>query len=277
MAITTEALFNTALAKADLQRYYKPGAAPNNGNGFVTPWYVAGNPLASALSASGLSGATIDGTTKVGAIPFKDAGAGLTKMLAGYSGVSNQAGNAFLIDRMWDNSGIVVTTTTAQTINSVAWPARDAAGSTNGEDVLIALEVGTATTNAAAITGITVSYTNSAGTAGRVATLSANSGGVGFPLNAKVGTFCIFALQAGDTGVRSIQSITLGTSLVTGAVSLVAFRVLGVAGYMGGLVQLSWQETNLAKCYNGTCPQVMLNAASTTAPLQSGTLAFLEG
>ena len=33
-------------------------------------------------------------------------------------------------------------------------------------------------------------------------------------------------VQAGDLGVQSVQSITLGTSLVTGAVSLILYRLI---------------------------------------------------
>jgi hypothetical protein len=40
-----------------------------------------------------------------------------------------------LIDLLWVNTGLVVTTTTAQAITPVALPARDAAGTTNGDDV----------------------------------------------------------------------------------------------------------------------------------------------
>jgi hypothetical protein len=129
------------------------------------------------------------------------------------------AGHLWMVaDRLWHNTGLTVTTTTAQTVNSVAWPARDRNGSTNGEGVMIGLEVTTATTNASAITNMTMSYTNQDGTAGRTATVPS------FAATAVAGYIAIFNLAAGDTGVRSIQSITFGTSLGGGAVQLMAFR-----------------------------------------------------
>lgn len=184
---------------------------------FHTPFYLAGRPGAAVAPTPGLAGAAL--TSYAGQIPFPAAVGGKNIYLAGLGGV--QAGNvgaAYLMDRLWHNSGIVVTTTTAQTINSVAWPARDQNGSTNGVGVMVGIEVSTATTNAGAVTTITMSYTNQAGTAGQVATIP------NFPATAVAGTFVPFMLAAGDTGVRSIQSITLGTTLTAGTIHLVAYR-----------------------------------------------------
>jgi hypothetical protein len=128
-----------------------------------------------------------------------------------------------LADRLWHNSGIVVTTTTAQTITSAAWPARDRNGSTDGEGVFVGLEVTTGLGNALNTT-TTISYTNSSGTSGRTGTIAA------IDASSPIGKFFVFRLDAGDTGVRSIQSITLGATLTSGAVSLVAFRPICMVG-----------------------------------------------
>jgi hypothetical protein len=40
------------------------------------------------------------------------------------------------------------------------------------------------------------------------------------------GTFIPLALQAGDVGVRSVQTVTLGTSYVSGAIHVVAYRLI---------------------------------------------------
>lgn len=125
-----------------------------------------------------------------------------------------------LLDVLWYNTGLVVTTTGAQAIAQpgASIPARDTYGTTNGHGWMAGIYVTTATTNAG-VTAPTLSYTNSEGTAGRTATMS-------FPATAVVGTFVPFRLQAGDKGIRSIQSISLVTSLVTGAISLVMYRQL---------------------------------------------------
>lgn len=184
-----------------------------------TPWYGAGMLGAGIAPAGGLNGATF--TTAInGSIPVPAAVSGRTIYLERISLV--QAGNigaAWLVDRLWGNVP-VVTTVGAQAIVSPTWPARDTSGSTAGAGVMLALECSSATGNVGAITNTTVSYTNSAGTAGRTATVPS------FPATAVAGTFVPLSLQAGDVGVRSVQSITLGTSYVSGAVHLLAFRLV---------------------------------------------------
>lgn len=128
-----------------------------------------------------------------------------------------------LVDLLWYNTGLVVTTTGAQAITTPAFPARDANGSANGEGLMIGLYWTAASTNAAAIAGSTVTYTNQGGTGSRTATLIATAGNQ-IPATPVVGTIVWFQLAAGDTGVRSIQSISLATSLVTGSVSLFVAR-----------------------------------------------------
>ncbi|OLE22374.1 MAG: hypothetical protein AUG49_19350 [Catenulispora sp. 13_1_20CM_3_70_7] len=185
-----------------------------------TPWYQTGVIGAGAAPTGALNGATLTGPGVAGAIPMPAAVAStFVKMTRLGLTQAGSIGNVWLIDRLWGNVP-VVTTTTSQAITSPTWPSRDQTASTNGAKVYLALECSAATGNVGAITNTTVSYTNSAGTAGRTATL------VSFPATAVAGTWQMFALQAGDDGVRSVQSITLGTSYVSGQVHLVAFRLV---------------------------------------------------
>jgi hypothetical protein len=128
-----------------------------------------------------------------------------------------------LCDRLWHNSGIVVGTTTAQTVDSVAWPARDINESTDGEGVMVGLEV-SATMGNSLNNAITMSYTNSAGTSGRTGTFYT------VDASAALNKFFIARLAAEDKGVRSIQSITLSTTLASGSIHLVAFRPICMIG-----------------------------------------------
>ena len=180
-------------------------------------FHVIGVPGQAAAPSPGLAGAAL--TSYTGQIPFTNPSSG-NAYLARFAAQSNIRGLLSLYDRLWHNSGIAVTTTTAQTINSAAWPARDIAGSTNGDGVMVGIEVSTATTNGSAVTNTTMDYTNEAGTASRTATIPS------FPQTAQLGTFIPFALAAGDKGVRSIQSVTLGTSYGGGAIHLVAYRLI---------------------------------------------------
>jgi hypothetical protein len=182
-------------------------------------WLDVGHPVAAAAPAAGMAGETLDNTV-TGAINFGNTTGGEKQYLVNGFIQNFTLARMFLHDRLWQNSGIAVTTTTAQTINSVTWPARDATGSTNGLGVMVGLEVNTATTNAGVITNTTMSYTNSDGTSGRTATL------MRVAATSALASFYPFRLQTGDKGVRSIQSITLGTSYGGGSISLVAYKTL---------------------------------------------------
>ena len=234
-----------------------------------TPLYLAGIPAAAAAPSPGISGAAL--TSYAGQIPVP-AASGNTH-LARFSGnMSSQAGILLLCDRLWHNSGISVTTTTAQTVNSVAWPPRDLNGATDGAGVYIGLEVVT-TTGAGAATP-SISYTNSAGTSGRtsttVDTYAATSGG---------GSFYRLGLQAGDVGVQSIQSVTLGVSMTSGSVSLVAYRILvalelPISGVPNAVDALS---SGMPRLYDNTVPFLILIPQTTTTGQITGSVVYTQG
>lgn len=237
-----------------------------------------GYPGQWAVGTPGLAGRATDGTAAAdfGCIVIPSPGVG-PLYLTDFR-VSATVAHFFSVnDYLWVNSGIAVTTTTSQTINSVALPSRDAVGNTLGEGVYIGLLVTTATTNGAAISNSTISYTNQAGTAGRTATLTNQTGGQ-IPATAVAGTFITFALQAGDTGVRSIQSITLATSLGGGAVSLVMFRPLAMApallANVGSPALAQMDPGNLI--FAGTCAFAHYIASATSATTIHGGVMIQE-
>ena len=194
---------------------YKTGTAAEAAGSWYSFAKDVGNPGAYSFTAPGLAGITLDNTVE-GTIPLWTP---TTKIhINQFAGYATSGCMFCLWDWLWTNSGIVVTTTGAQTVNSVTLPARDLNDSADGVGVFAALLVTTATTNAGAITNTTLSYTNSDGVAGRVATMPS------YPATAVVGTVVPFLLQAGDLGIQSIQSITLGTSRVAGAVRLIMYR-----------------------------------------------------
>lgn len=171
-----------------------------------------------------------------------------------------------LLDLLWYNTGIVVTLPTIQSISQPASsiPARDTYGTTNGHGWMAGLYVTTATTNVAAVTNTTLTYTNSDGTDSRTATMAS------FPATAVVGTFVPFQLQAGDKGIRSIQSITLGTSYVLGAVSLVMYRQLAFIPNTVANIGSDSTKRN-TRVYDGTTFWwTYLSAATTATAFQAG-------
>jgi hypothetical protein len=240
-----------------------------------TPWYGTGIIGAGAAPSGGLNGATISSTSGVlaGAVPMPAAATGETTRLARLSLV--QAGNigmVWLVDRQWGNVP-VVTTTTSQAITSPTWVSRDASGSASGAGVFLALECSAATGNGGAITNTTVSYTNSAGTAGRTATLAS------FPATAVAGTWVPLSLQAGDVGVRSVQSITLGTSYVSGAVHLVAFRLVADLALPTANVAAaaSFTTLGLPTVWDNSALQLVYWPTSTALGAVTGSVTYAQG
>lgn len=238
----------------------------------------AGFPGAWSPGTPGLAGRITDGmaAADAGCLPIVNAASGgnyLTQVeLAG------TVGHFFtLFDCLWVNSGAVVTTTTGQTIGSPTLPARDINGSTNGEGCWIGLLFTAAATNAAVINNATVTYTNSAGVAGRTATL-ANLVGAQIPATPVIGTIVWFQLQAGDTGVRSIQTLTLGTSLVTGSVSLLIARPLATYSAVAaniGAGPFRPMDPGI-RLFNGTCALIAYQASATTATTVTGSVVVQE-
>lgn len=237
-----------------------------------TLWYTAGIPAAGSAPTGGLNGVTFSGTV-TGQIPIPAAVAGKRSYLERAALV--HAGNIGLIrivDRLWGNVP-VVTTTGAQAVTSPAWPARDAAASSNGAGVFLALENSVATGNLGAITNTTVSYTNSAGVAGRTATLPS------WPATAVVGTWVPLNLQGDDIGVRSVQSISLGTSYVSGAVHLTAWRLVADIPVPNANIaaQLNFMDLGLPVIWDNSVLQLVCYPTSTALGAISGSLTYAQG
>lgn len=181
-----------------------------------------------------------------------------------------------IYDLIWYNTGIVVTTTTAQAITmpAASKPARDLNGTTNGEGWIPAIYVTTATTNAGAVTNTTLSYTDSDGNAGNTATISS------FPATAVAGTLVPFQLAAGDRGVRDIASITLGTSYGGGAISLVLLRKIASVPNpvvnVGGIMNKLTSDPTGVQIYPGTALFTSYISSATTATNIAGTIQIVN-
>ncbi len=266
MAITT--LDGAIAGQRPPDNFQKVGAATVVGR-LYSPFYVAGMPGAAVAPSPGVAGAAL--TSYSGQIPFTNPGSG-NSYLYRFQGDCNVAGTLYVCDRLWHNSGLSATLTTAQTVNSVAWPARDRDGSTNGVDVQIGFEV--STVMGAGTPTFTMNYTNAAGTAGRSITTAAQSATMA------VGSFIPIPLAAGDTGVRSIQAgWQLSATMTSGAYHLVAYLVLArlpvVAGGIGGA--LDFITGGGVRMYDNTVPFLLWLPATTTAPTISGSLQVTQG
>lgn len=271
MAVTTLSQAATgALPPYDIS---KNGAAMKAAGVLHSLIYSSGSPGAAVAPSPGMAGAAL--TSYAGQIPFSNPIAGADTHLYRLSLTGTQPGKAILFDRLWHNSGIVITTTTAQTVNSVQWPARCVAGGrlfdANGGFIQVALEASSAI-GGGAVSNTTISYTNQAGVAGRTGTMPS------WPGTAVAGTFVPFQLQAGDTGIRSVQSITLGTSYVSGAVHLVAYRRLAdlpMQNANGGYA-IDMCTGGLPQLPNDSVPFLVWHPSSTTAVSLNGSITFTQ-
>lgn len=232
--------------------------------------YTAGIPGAAVAPTSAIAGDAL--TSYAGQLPYANPSSG-NGYLARLSVIGSAAGRLLLVDRLWHNASITSTTTTAQTVNSSTWPARDSAGTTDGAGVLVGIEVSTATSNGSAITNTTLTYTNSAGTGSRAGSIAS------FPATAQVGTFVPFRLDVGDIGVRSVQSLTLGTSYGTGVIHLVAYRVLAdISASIANIGEIRDAITlGMPRLYDNTVPFLLFQPNATTATTIRGIIQFAHG
>jgi len=238
-----------------------------------TPWYGNGLLGAGAAPSGGLNGANFTGPTLAGQIPMPAVVAGATSALVRASATQGgNIGGIWIVDRQWGNVP-VVTTTTSQAITPPTLPARDASASTAGVGVFLALECSAATGNGAPITNTTVSYTNSSNVSGRTASLPS------FPATAVTGTWVLFFLQAGDVGVRSVQSITLGTSYVSGQVNLIAFRFIAElpTPVASTPAPQSFTQMGLPRVWDTSVLQLLYMPTSTALGPAYGSLSYAQG
>jgi len=235
-------------------------------------WGLAGNPGAGSYNTT-LAGVALSSTSALvnGQINFTNPVSGNT-YLARFQGQATIPGTLILADRLWHNGGFTITSNTAQTVNSATFPARDNNGSTDGEGVLLGLELSSGA--GAAAPTITVSYTNSGGTNSRTATNyfpTANS--------PAAGSFFPIGLQAGDIGVRSVQSLTLSASWVSGTMNLVAYRPLAFLEITSAQVPnaIDALTSGFPRLYDGSVPFLIFVPSTTTASNIQGSIVWTQG
>lgn len=266
MAITTHDGLVAAVAAAQLRGFFKPTATTVAGFTY-THWRNAGTPGAGAGSPTA-SGRTLD-RTSAGSLDCPAASG--TSYLASFSGKCTAIGALTLADRLVETGALSMIVTTAQTVNSVALPAR----ATGATDVELWLEVHSAGGTTASAT-VTASYTNQSGQSGRTATLTGGIPASGTPANR---TYRM-SLQAGDTGVQSVQSVTLGTSTGTAGVLGVTLRrslVMGVVASANLGFVLGWPDTGLAIVADDPALELLWQATGTASGALEGYVEIAQG
>lgn len=232
-------------------------------------FYLAGIPGAATAPSPGAAGAAL--TSYAGQIPFANPSSGNT-YLARFAATATIAGQLWLCDRLWHNSGLSATSTSAQTVNSVAFPARSHDGTANGDGVLVGLEVSSVTSTGTPT--LTVTYTNQAGDTGRsatniVPTVSGSAAGAFYPIG----------LQAGDSGVRSIQTYQQSSTWTGGTLHLVAYRPiirLDLPAALSGNC-LDAVTGGMPRMFDNSVPFLIFIPSTTTASVISGHAVWSQG
>jgi hypothetical protein len=188
-------------------------------------------------------------------------GAGRLSILAGRINPSGAGGVAvMLVDILNISGGLSGTSTSAQTTNL---PTAALTSYTNGIGVQAALVIHTqiGITNRS----VTVSYTNTTPTAGRTspAALIGNTG------RFEVGGLIRISLQAGDVGVRSVESVTLdGSTGIAGNFGVMLYRPLAL------MFVNDVEGANVIDCVSsgrmvGQCEEVLDDACLSVFGVQS--------
>lgn len=216
-----------------------------------------------------LAGRVCDNTT-VGAYPlaniapFKGASG---YQLARYRIIMPNGGsNIIFYDRLVDYGGASAIPTTAQNFSAQALTRY-----TNGIGNQLILEVYATSTGSSATT-ITVSYTNENSVSGRIATLAAPASWCTVP------RIYNLSLQAGDQGVISVQSVTLGTTSTNAGdfgISIVRPVMIWSSGLgtTNGVCQVDYRDFTRIIA-NPVLPNACLFLSYITSTTATGTLAL---
>lgn len=232
-------------------------------------FYLAGRPGPGAAPAAGIGGENL--TTAVGQLPFTNPVSGETR-LNGFTAQATQAGTLLLCDRIWQNSGIDVTSTAEQTFTGSAQiAARDQDGTNAGVGVFAAVEVVTAV--GAGTPTLTLKYTDQSGNAGATGTNV-----VATVASSIAGTFYEIGLAAGDTGIRKAESLTLSATWTSGTITVVLYRVLARLPLLAQIPNsVDALTSGFPNLYDNTVPFLVFIPNTTTTSNISGSVSWSQG
>lgn len=233
-------------------------------------WNATGFPSAGVDPTPALQGYAPTKAT-VGAIPFNNPISPATLHMLSFGAGGPTLGSLILYDRLWHVGGISLTSIVSQAFTGVLAPTRHTGGIGN----LLALEITTATTGTSAVT-ITVTYTNTLDQTGRTATFTTPAA------TQPVNRVHLFNLQAGDVGVKSVQSIILSATMTAGVANLIMFNsaeVVIVPWFANMFTErdLVLQMTNLPRVLDDACLALMVMPSATSTGIIYGRLQLAEG
>jgi len=256
--------YNASLNAGLMQEFsvHKVGGTMQGAGTWMRLWTASGAPGAGAEPAATPGTAYSNAT---GGIIFGDSSP-TTKQLVTIELASTQQCVVALYDRLVGVSGISLAATGAKTVNSTALTRYSGAAANVVEPWI---EITTATTTTAAILSAS-SYTNESGTAARAGAT------VTLPAAATVLNATIrLPLQAGDRGVRSIESLNVATAAAAGVCNVVLRRRLGqlfIPTNGSSLLTLPVDRLGAPQVFDGATLELLVLPNATTATTIMGSI-----
>lgn len=216
MSIDSAADFKTGLVNQPYQINFVKDAITFVSRFPYSSWRLFGSP-----SQGGIPTTSVAMTSAtLGAAPFPGGTpSGLRLYQADWS-IGHTGGGLLLVDFLNQQGGLSGTSVSTQTTNL---PTAALTRFTSGDGVLAAIEIYTAVGSTASF--FTCSYTNQAGTSGRTSKATR----IGTSNYNAASRFLIMSLADGDTGVRSVESLTLsGTTGTAGNFGITLFKPLAI-------------------------------------------------
>lgn len=265
--------YATTTGNGELRHFYKDqrilGALPAAVPYFASTWLYDGTPSAGVLPGAVARNPT---NATAGALKQRDAAVGKTKWLThacivGALAGSSGTGATLVYDRLFDFSGLVGNITTAQLVGGAV--TRYTGAESAGNEIWVEYH----TAIGATASTIVVGYTNQAGVAGRLTVAEATQA-------SGMAALVRLTLQAGDTGVRSIESVTLSASTGTaGNFAVVIARPLLMVptGVIGTIIEAGQLDEPI-EIKDGACLAYAcrFTAASAQAPQLMGSFFFVD-
>lgn len=268
MAITTMDGIVAALGGASSWKRWSivKGSIATATGGYHALWTAPGSPGAAASPASGVNG-EIPTDLTAGAFPFTNPVAPALSYLSGLSASGSSAGTLYLYDRLWQNSGLSVTSVVAQNIASpVALNRPDAFGA----GVEVWMDIIGATGAGANIP--VFQYTDQDGNTAQAGAV------IGYAASA--GQYRTFPTQlaSGDTGVRAVTQWTNSVSMTSGTFSIVLRRKLAVITIpsSGTAALTDAILSGMPRIYDDAALELVWHAGSSSMTT-TGSLSLMQG
>lgn len=247
-------------------------AVTSEGSGtFFDLFYTTGFPGAGATPTAASSGGTSYTVATAGAIPFNAPSGSQQTYISAFNISCTQTSNIFLIDRLWACSGLATALSATTTVTGMTNISRYNSG--------VGAEIWYVCLTAPASGGsgiITVSYTNSLGVSGRTCTITL---GAGTP-PPTAGQCYVGSLQAGDTGVQSIQSATNTTNSFSGGTHglLVAKRIFSapISPSVSGIA-IDGLQSGLQTLDTNACLNLIMLCSTTNTGFVVGNIMLVQG